>query len=537
MSRSIVVLIGVSTVFAPRLAEACGCLAPPTPAQPVIQAGERIVFGVEDGRVVAHVQIQYEGDAEDFAWVVPLPSVPEVELGTAQLFDILDDATRPTYVLDAVGTCGGGGPELGCGCSDDSVVTTLYDPFETDDPAVITHAATGPYEYDVVRADDGAQLATWLSDNGYFVPSLTSDVLEPYVREGAYFLALKLRAGTTSRDIQPVVLRYESDTPMVPLVLTSVAAVEDMGVLVYVLGEHRAVPRNFQHVTINEAHIDWLADASNYAEVVGRAVDETDGHHAFVTEYAGPFRPSTRNRFRPAVVGAKMDVAAADAPRAFVDALYAANVPVVPLRPILQRAFEIPDCEFVTGDAPVDEVDDIYMSAYARNADAWDGPFDSIALADEIWTRVVVPAEQTYAFIEDKPYVTRMFTTLDPDEMTADPAFSFNPDLPPVSNEHSATWVRGCDEEGSGTLELSDGRAYDVSPRERAVAASDDAPYAMTIEALGLEGAPRLLVDNRPVLEGGCTGVHGRTRGSWVGWGLMLAMLISLRDRSGRRRR
>src|SRR3954447_24787228 len=74
---------------------ACGCFAPPDPTTPVVQAGERIVFGVYGGQVVAHIQIQYKGDAKDFGWLLPLPSLPTLELGTDELFSRLLERTQP----------------------------------------------------------------------------------------------------------------------------------------------------------------------------------------------------------------------------------------------------------------------------------------------------------------------------------------------------------------------------------------------------------------------------------------------------------
>ena len=54
-------------------------------------------------------------------------------------------------------------------------------------------------------------------------------VVGPYIRPGAYFLALKLRPGESAGDLQPVVLRYRSDLPMIPIVLTQVAAAAGHG--------------------------------------------------------------------------------------------------------------------------------------------------------------------------------------------------------------------------------------------------------------------------------------------------------------------
>ena len=35
-------------------------------------------------------------------------------------------------------------------------------------------------------------------------------------------------------------------------------------------------------------------------------------------------------------------------------------------------------------------------------------------------------------------YLTRLLTIVSPEEMTKDPIFAFNPDLPDVSNQHTA---------------------------------------------------------------------------------------------------
>ena len=72
-----------------RPAEACGCFAPPEPAEPIVQAGERILFAVKNGVVTAHIQIQYAGEAKDFGWLLPLPAVPKVGVGSDELFTLL----------------------------------------------------------------------------------------------------------------------------------------------------------------------------------------------------------------------------------------------------------------------------------------------------------------------------------------------------------------------------------------------------------------------------------------------------------------
>src|SRR5688500_6936249 len=100
-------LAAVLVTSAPREVEACGCFTPPDPSVPVVQAGERILFARDSGKVTAHIQIQYAGDAAEFGWILPLPSVPILELGTDELFNQLTSATQPKYRLIRVfeGNC------------------------------------------------------------------------------------------------------------------------------------------------------------------------------------------------------------------------------------------------------------------------------------------------------------------------------------------------------------------------------------------------------------------------------------------------
>ena len=117
-------LITVSLTALERQAHACGCFTPPDPSVPVVQAGERIAFAMKDGVVTSHIQIQYSGPAEEFGWLLPLPSIPELRVGTDELFTNLINSTQPLYRLERQfqGNCawqGGGG--RGTGAARDAV--------------------------------------------------------------------------------------------------------------------------------------------------------------------------------------------------------------------------------------------------------------------------------------------------------------------------------------------------------------------------------------------------------------------------------
>ena len=71
--------------------------------QPVDQAAERILFTKEGNEMVTHVQIQYTGPSENFSWILPVPSVPELGVGSDVLFQNLRrDSHRTSEAFQAI---------------------------------------------------------------------------------------------------------------------------------------------------------------------------------------------------------------------------------------------------------------------------------------------------------------------------------------------------------------------------------------------------------------------------------------------------
>ena len=525
-----------------RQAEACGCFAPPDPSVPIVQAGERILFSHADGEVTAHIQIQYEGEASEFGWLLPLPSVPEFGLGVEELFTRLINTTQPRYrlVFQADDTCGGifrspGAPTnaLGGESSDDS-----------SDPNSIVEiqGSIGPFDFVVLDAANRQPMFDWLVTNGYVIPTGTEDVVGPYIYEGAKFLALKLRKGNDAGDIQPVVIKYKSDLPMIPIVLTSVAANPNMGVQVWVLGDSRAIPRNYRHTVINEEYIDWFNAGSNYNSVVISATNEAPDGQSFVTEYAGTSaimqdllnwdgRFGVRSAFESET----------DASR-YATLLRTSGFNWdVSLTGILRRTFTMPDSLIDQGITEDDFYASLeyYLGPFREdNPELFEGidfTFDPIALTADIWERIVEPTLAAGGLFDQFPKLTRLYTTLSPEEMTRDPVFSFNPSLPDVSNVHEATFTFDCEDASRGILGLPDGRRFFVTNQNEWVSRDrGDVPFSRRIELLAEEGAPEIEIDNATRLTpsdvdaGGCgcsTSSNPSGTSAWLGM-LLVAGLV-----------
>ena len=57
----------------------------------------------------------------------------------------------------------------------------------------------------MLRADSKTEMFNWLTANHYFIPVGTDETVGPYIHEGGYFLALKLKSGEAAGEIDVVV--------------------------------------------------------------------------------------------------------------------------------------------------------------------------------------------------------------------------------------------------------------------------------------------------------------------------------------------
>jgi MYXO-CTERM domain-containing protein len=501
--NKLAILLSAAAVTTPHVAEACGCLALPSPATNVVQAGERILFHKDGDNVVAYIQVQYTGDAADFAWLVPLPSVPTLDIGTDELFTRLGTTTLPRYTLTTTRNfCDGSSSSsrssaFGCGAESafggrgGNMAAPDAGNLAQDAGALVERSSIGPYDYAVLKADDQSEMLKWLNDNRFFVPAGTDTAIKPYVRPGAFFLAIKLKAGETTGDIVPVIVKYKSDLPMIPIILTQVGAVPNMGIQVYVLGKHRATPRNYHHTVLDDMTVWLLTDSYNAALI--RAAKEAPKRHTFLTEYAGT-SALMRNVLVPAGrFGSLATLRTLGSPSAYLAYLRTNGYRFDPtLLAILQRHLPMPD-ELVQQGVGALQYYNNYDAFQTKDGGASMVSFDPAPCTDEIDMRIVTPTKKTQALFDQHPYLTRLYTALSPEDMTDDPVFGENPDLPEVPLEHNATVTIPC----RGASFIRSDRGFESQYPKPSVTL----PASERIEILRDSGPPELVTDNRKEIE------------------------------------
>ncbi|GDX79250.1 hypothetical protein LBMAG42_10610 [Deltaproteobacteria bacterium] len=455
---------------------------------PVDQAAERIIFSFDGAMLDTEVQITYQGEADDFAWVVPVPVEPELFVSNDAMFTQLANNTIPTYTLLSDAT--GGSLSLGCALPESSMDTAMVMAGEDSNGVnVVSEETVGPYETVVLQATDADVLVQWLQDQGYSLPDGLSTTLEPYIADQQYFVALKLASGKSAGDMTPLGLRYPATAASIPIQLTAVAAIEDLPIEVFVLGPSRAVPDNYLHVQLNDAAIDWYNGSTNYRDVVSRAADEAGGQ-AFATDFVGSPEDLNVRVWDSGMIDTEYIATASEPTTWLSDIVYSSLPGSAQLTALLLR--------FVPAPAGVEDADFLSCpDCYADDVNLPDfDPVVATAALDEEILRVMA---QQQARFDGANVVTRLFTTLSPSEMTADPIFVFNEDLPQkVALAHSATDHTVSSWSGKMTsrrLELSDGRVFDFSDPKNPSLSDVNTPAALIIEDLGATGEGTVVFD------------------------------------------
>ena len=535
---------GLATVALEGRALACGGLfcdgPPPNPFAPlpVAQNGENVVFGITKDpaggapTITAHIQILYTGEAAKFSWVVPVEAVPVLSTGSDRLFSALAGVTQPRFIPDyeTSGTClpdmyNNYPPVFGGTATGSAGSTGAAGAGGAGGVTVAFQGAVGPFDAAVIMSTDPTALKTWLTDNGYIVTDAAGAIIDMYVRENKYFVALKLLNGVSVKSIQPIVLTFRGTEACVPLRLTAIAANPDMPVLVWVLADKRVVPRGFYEMKIDEARIDWWNGGADYfgpKGLVGQAADEAGGN-AFIAEYAGPSNIASQQVYANGQINLDTLKAAATPP-AYVTALVQMGLASDPLMlGLLDKYIPMPDAVKAMGvtDAQFYGNLSFYWNMFAFPT------FDLAGLTDAISTSIVMPRMEAQMMIDAHPYLTRLNTYLSPAEMNQDAFFFESQNLPDLPASHTATIRSLCGNmdyaacNAPKRLELADGRMIWLSAGKKGmtcdfgnnnydVTGLASLPASQAAYMRDVQGEGTVVVDNSAKIQAGIDANNAR---------------------------
>jgi hypothetical protein len=226
------------------------------------QASQVAIARAND-RTILTMANDYQGEAKDFAMVVPVPTVlkkEQVKVANPNIMERLDAFSAPRLVeyFDA----------------NPCEPVRRYESFDLQRPSaaaapiasnrsrekaqgVTVEAQFNVGEYDIVilSAKESSGLESWLQDNGYQIPKGAKDLLKPYIRQKLKFFVAKVNlekfetSGFTK--LRPIQIAYESPRFMLPIRLGMVNAQQAQDLIVYILSpKGRAEVANYRTVRI-----------------------------------------------------------------------------------------------------------------------------------------------------------------------------------------------------------------------------------------------------------------------------------------------
>jgi hypothetical protein len=171
----------VVLLLVPALVRADGMVIP-KPMRMVTETGQRAVIWYEGNTETIILSTTFRGDAQEFAWIIPVPARPDVTAGKDELFTALDEYTRPKYSDNM--------PVPMMGAANMAIQDSYVGPKVT----VLETKKVDIYETAVLEANDAGALSKWLTDNGYEYPANRDLLLKHYINKKWYFVAAKVSA-------------------------------------------------------------------------------------------------------------------------------------------------------------------------------------------------------------------------------------------------------------------------------------------------------------------------------------------------------
>src|SRR5436309_3156111 len=208
------------------------------------QASQVVLVRHEDKTVLTMAN-DFRGDPNEFAIVVPVPTVLEreqIHVGDRTILQHLDAYSAPRLVEYFAGDP--------CALNDFKARSDAAAPRAAKEASegrgsgslgvtIEARYTGGEYDILILSARESAGLETWLRDNGYRIPAGASAVLGSYLRQGMRFFVarvnLKEQAKLGFTFLRPIQVAYESPKFMLPIRLGMVNAAGPQELFVYAL--------------------------------------------------------------------------------------------------------------------------------------------------------------------------------------------------------------------------------------------------------------------------------------------------------------
>ncbi|MCF7958038.1 MAG: DUF2330 domain-containing protein [Phycisphaerae bacterium] len=236
---------------------------------------QRAILKYKDGQETLVIESSFNGEGEDFGWVIPLPAIPsEFKEASRGFLETLSVTVQPKIIHDV-------SSELqllliASGIVVVFIIITLFvnvrkywgyvaivmillcwgvliaipafslagekgTPMSSRGVDVLDAQEVGSFGLVVLDADDAQVLDTWLEENDFTGLNATEQqIISDYIQEGWCFVAAKLkRDGEGYTEPHPLAMTFKTEKPIYPMRLTA-AANSDVFLELFIIADQYA---------------------------------------------------------------------------------------------------------------------------------------------------------------------------------------------------------------------------------------------------------------------------------------------------------
>jgi hypothetical protein len=265
----------------------------------LFNTSSKVVLARDGDQTAITMASDFEGDAKEFAVVVPVPTfIERKQIGVVdpKTIDHLDHYTAPRLVEYHDDDPCHPPVMVAAVAMPAAPMTRTVQEKSSQKHGVTIEASYDVGEYDVLilSANESNGLVNWLTDNNYRIPDGAEVVLGSYIKQKMRFFVAKVNLermkGLGNNYLRPLQVRYQSAKFMVPLRLGTVNARGPQDLIVYALTRNGRIESTNYRIVKIPSDVDvplYVKDEFGpfYKAVFDRAVSRENMHAVFV-EYA-----------------------------------------------------------------------------------------------------------------------------------------------------------------------------------------------------------------------------------------------------------
>ena len=261
LARSLLTLTTLLLCFCSQAAAFCGFYVAKADTK-LFNKASKVVLVRDGERTVLTMANDFQGDPKEFAVVIPVPTFIEreqIHVASGALIDHLDAYSAPRLVeYHDENPCA---PivmyEMSAGAVPAPQARQKSKAADKLGVTVEAQYTVGEYDIVILSAEQSSGLETWLTQNGYKIPSGAGPVLGSYIKQKVRFFVAKVNLEEKAKlgysFLRPLQIAFESPKFMLPIRLGTVNADGPQELFIFALTKKgRVETTNYRTVKLPE---------------------------------------------------------------------------------------------------------------------------------------------------------------------------------------------------------------------------------------------------------------------------------------------